>query len=627
MPDRKSRPPAEEFRVPFGVPALDQMLEGGLMSRRPYLLAGPSGTGKTTLALQFLIEGIRRGERVLYVTLEDPPNEVRINHRSLGPELDQIDVFDAIPDVMRYERIPFKDISSVRDVVPFAAVLDGMRQTPEFTSVEVTIAALEQMLRTQVAHHGYSRLVIDSLTALQYFCMKGFEPVLGAQTFLRFLSDLRTTTLLTVESPLENSETPERMIARGEIRLFRWERDGFTLRAIGVEKLRGSPHDVRMHPYRIGSRGLDINVDVTLSRETREIPEPLVTLVPPGAESEAEPPTSTPRAITEEIRDLVELGVDVSPLREEAEAALAQVRAGHPERSAPHIARLYSKAISLADDLLSSPAAAAPASPSAAEALRRVTDRADRTRAGLPPTRLPASGVLREELERVLSGFRSVAPEGAAGPSTAPGLLETPTGAGTRPTGEPEALVHVPGSSASAGAPDRPPQPSAAGPPPERTGPAWPERRGPPRVIPEPPPLPTPPPLLSEPVRPAPAPALSEAPRKRSSEPATTVERVPPLPAPLPPPSSEEPVATPASPAVKATTRRRRRTTKAPAAEPLAGAAVAPAGGAVSPTTAKPRRRVVRRKKAPTVVAATAEPLPPASDGPGASPAAGTGDR
>ena len=146
-PNRGRTPLLSTARVPFGIPEIDEMLEGGLVPHRPYLIVGPSGTGKTTLALQFLCEGIRRGEPGLYVTIEDPPNEVRFDHRALPPEIDRIDVFDAIPDVMRYEHIPFKDISSVRDVVPFQRVPSEIRKTPEFTSVEITVSALEQLLQ------------------------------------------------------------------------------------------------------------------------------------------------------------------------------------------------------------------------------------------------------------------------------------------------------------------------------------------------------------------------------------------------------------------------------------------------------------------------------------------------
>jgi KaiC/GvpD/RAD55 family RecA-like ATPase len=318
-------PIGEDERVPTGNPELDAILSGGLIPRRPYLVVGPSGTGKTTLGLQFLCEGVRRGEEVLLVTLEEPPNEIRENHRSMAPEIDRAFVFDAIPDVMRYERAPFKDIAAVRESVRLEEVPLEIRKTPELTSVEVTFTALEQTLKMEIARRNYARLVIDSLTALQYFCMKGVDETQGAQSFLRFLSDLRITTLLTVESPTEDGETPERLLARGEIRLFRWEEEGRTVRAIGVEKFRGSAHDVRLHPYRLSARGLDINLNLTIARDTRLVVEPLVPEVLPHrpvvlhANPDAADPDRIVRRLKQDLRDLVSLGLEVNPVRDAIE--------------------------------------------------------------------------------------------------------------------------------------------------------------------------------------------------------------------------------------------------------------------------------------------------------------------
>jgi KaiC/GvpD/RAD55 family RecA-like ATPase len=270
------------------------MLEGGLIPRRPYLVIGPAGSGKTTLALEFLCEGVRRHERCLLVTLEEPPNESRFNHRGLGPEFGHVEVFDAIPDVMHYEHVPFTDIARARSSLAFARVPWVIRRTPELTSVEITINALEQMLRSEVARCGYSRIVIDSLTALQYFCMKGLEEYGAAQTFLRFLSDLDVTTVLTVESPAEEGSTTERMLARGEIRLFCWEANRNSVRAIGIEKFRGSAHDERLHPYRIGPAGLDIDTTTTISR--RGIGRTRRPRSPPPAPPPS-PPSAAPPAL------------------------------------------------------------------------------------------------------------------------------------------------------------------------------------------------------------------------------------------------------------------------------------------------------------------------------------------
>ena len=404
MVDEVASPRPADPRVSTGNPSLDAMLEGGLVARRPYLIVGPSGTGKTSLALQFLCDGVRRGERVLLVTLEEPPNEARVNHRGMVPTLDRVEVFDAIPDIMRYERTPFKDISSVRSAVPFAEVPFRIRTSPELASVEVTITALEQMLRTEVSRKNYTRLVIDSLTALQYFCMKGFDPIAGAQSLLRFLSDLRVTTILTVEAPLEDVETPERMLARGEIRLFRWELDGQTVRAVGVEKFRGSSHDVRLHPYRIGPQGIDINLDVTISRDTRQIIEPILPHpVAPAAVSPTPAFVSSVTPLIDEVRDLILLGAEVVPVRSEIEAALAATTAGEMGEAQAHLSRVSSLVMGMVDRLSEHSGDSAGTDARAAEALQRVVARADTVRTGVPPTSLPAQSVLEVQLGALLS--------------------------------------------------------------------------------------------------------------------------------------------------------------------------------------------------------------------------------
>jgi circadian clock protein KaiC len=71
---------------------LDEILLGGFPSHRRYLVEGQPGTGKTTLALQFLLEGKRLGERVLYVTLSETKEELGEVARSHGWSLEGIDI-------------------------------------------------------------------------------------------------------------------------------------------------------------------------------------------------------------------------------------------------------------------------------------------------------------------------------------------------------------------------------------------------------------------------------------------------------------------------------------------------------------------------------------------------------
>src|SRR6187431_3126257 len=77
-----------------GIAGLDDVLRGGLPRDRLYLVEGDPGTGKTTLGLQFLLEGARAGERVLYVTLSETREELEATARSHGWSLDALEVFE-----------------------------------------------------------------------------------------------------------------------------------------------------------------------------------------------------------------------------------------------------------------------------------------------------------------------------------------------------------------------------------------------------------------------------------------------------------------------------------------------------------------------------------------------------
>src|SRR6185437_15499856 len=80
-----------------GIPGLDDVLGGGLDPERLYLIEGEPGTGKTTLALQFLLEGARRGEKGLYVTLSETERELRIVAKRHGWSLDDTSIFELVP--------------------------------------------------------------------------------------------------------------------------------------------------------------------------------------------------------------------------------------------------------------------------------------------------------------------------------------------------------------------------------------------------------------------------------------------------------------------------------------------------------------------------------------------------
>src|SRR5579872_5316113 len=87
-------------RISTGSSGLDDVLGGGFDANRMYLYEGRPGTGKTTIALQFLLEGVRRGERVLYITLSETVRELRLVARRHGWSLEKVDVFELVPPEM-----------------------------------------------------------------------------------------------------------------------------------------------------------------------------------------------------------------------------------------------------------------------------------------------------------------------------------------------------------------------------------------------------------------------------------------------------------------------------------------------------------------------------------------------
>src|SRR2546427_12705586 len=91
-------------RVTTGVAGLDAMLGGGLIPARPYVVSGPTGAGKTILAMQFLASGLAKGEAGLMVTLDEPPNEVKANVVAFGWNLDRLKILDATPHIQAQQR-------------------------------------------------------------------------------------------------------------------------------------------------------------------------------------------------------------------------------------------------------------------------------------------------------------------------------------------------------------------------------------------------------------------------------------------------------------------------------------------------------------------------------------------
>lgn len=248
-------------RASTGIAGLDKMLHGGLPRGRPYLLTGPNGSGRTLVGLQFLIEGIRRGEPVLLVAVDEPPHEILENVRAFGWDISKIHTLDANPGQMAFRRLGnVQEIKSLQEVRSMQDLGDGKRG--QSSSEDITMQSIYLRLRRQMEVLPARRVVIDSMTSIRHFALRVTgDPQADRteiQSLLRFLSEKEVTTLITALPPPSTELSAEQMLCRGEIVLRReWAGTGMR-RTIQVVRMRGTSHDFEEHPISIGPEGVRV---------------------------------------------------------------------------------------------------------------------------------------------------------------------------------------------------------------------------------------------------------------------------------------------------------------------------------------------------------------------------------
>ena len=237
---------AEPTRCSTGVTGLDAILNGGFRCGYSYVIKGSPGVGKTTVALQFLMEGVSRGQQALYVTLSESDAELGDVAQSHGWDTRKIAIVDL--SLLRRE---------IREKQSMFKPLDAERGN-------IVGAVLKEFNERQPA-----RVVIDSVAELRLLCG---DPLAYRHQILELkeaFANTATTIFLEDSRPASEEEDLE-PIAHGAIELEKTTSDfGSEKRRLKVRKMRGSDFHAGYHNYTIHKGGLSVYPRLLSGKDAR----------------------------------------------------------------------------------------------------------------------------------------------------------------------------------------------------------------------------------------------------------------------------------------------------------------------------------------------------------------------
>jgi len=226
-----------EFAV-TGVAGLDSVLTGGLPRNRIYLVQGTPGAGKTTLALQFLLEGVRRGESGLYITLSETKEELEAVAESHGWSLDELNLFE------------------------LSAIEQQLRSEAEntfFHPAEVELNKTTQILMDEVERVKPERVVFDSLSEMRLLAETPLRFRRQILNFKQMFAGRKSTVLFLDDMTAGAKDQHVESIVHGVLTLGKiCPEYGVTRRTLSVDKVRGVKFREGFHDFVIEKGGVKI---------------------------------------------------------------------------------------------------------------------------------------------------------------------------------------------------------------------------------------------------------------------------------------------------------------------------------------------------------------------------------
>ncbi len=230
--------PEVDAPVPSGLASLDYILAGGFAAKRIHLIEGEPGAGKTTLGMQFLLDGCQKGEKCLYITLSESREELLHVAKTHGWSLDGIEIFELVPPELS---------------------LDPEREQSIVYASDLELGETVQIVKDEVERVGPARIVFDSLSEIRLLAQGALRFRRQVLALKHFFAQHGCTVLFLDDLTEMIDDLSLHSLAHGVVRLEQLAMTyGAERRRLRVHKMRGRKFHGGYHDFIIRSGGVEI---------------------------------------------------------------------------------------------------------------------------------------------------------------------------------------------------------------------------------------------------------------------------------------------------------------------------------------------------------------------------------